>query len=575
LSQRKLSRRPHRGPLRGAQHGAVQPLTAAAMLIALLLTLPVLGVLGHLGSTRSWAVWRHLAETVLAEATLTSVLLGALVTGGTMLVGTGAAWLVTQYEFAGRRWFAWLLMLPLAMPAYVAAYAYTDFLQFSGPVQSALRAALDLPPRGYWFPEIRSLPGAALLFTAVLYPYVYALARPAFIERGPNLVDAARALGCAPRAVFWRVALPLARPAMMAGGMLALMETLSDYGAVAYFGLPTFTQSLYNAWFNLGDRAAAAQLAAALLLVVAVVVTVERRARGARRFATTAARGPAAPQPLHGLAALRAIVLCSLPVLAGFVLPAALLLRLHLGLDEAPRWSAFAGWLGNSVVAGGVTAALAVALAVLVAYAGRLDPGPLMRAAGGLVGLGYALPGSVIAVGVLVPMARFDNALDAWLRAQFGFGSGLLLTGSLVALVYAYLVRYLAVAYHGIDAGLARITPSMDLSARSLGASPGETLLRVHAPLLSRSVLAAAVLVFVDTVKELPATLVLRPFNFDTLAVVTHHFAKDERLAEAALPALAIVAVGLLPALLLSRGTLLGEARGQAAGRLPRPLEAS
>lgn len=541
----------------GACGGAAQPLVLVALLIALLMTLPVLGIVGHLGagegSTR--ALWRHLADTVLGEAVATSLALGTLVTCGAMLVGTGSAWLVTQYDFPGRHWLTWALMLPLAMPGYVAAYAYTDFLQFSGPVQTALREAFGWQPRGYWFPEIRSLPGAAALFVFVLYPYVYALTRPAFIERGPHLVDAARTLGCSPRAVFWRVALPLARPAMIAGGMLALMETLSDFGAVEYFGLPTFTQSLYNAWFNLGDRAAAAQLAVLLLAVVAVVVAVERSLRGARRFTTTAVRGDARRQRLRGAAALRVFLLCLLPVMAGFVLPALLLLRLHLRLDTPPRWSAYGQWLAHSVTAGGLTATLAVALAVLVSYAGRLSPRPLVRAANGLVGLGYALPGSVIAIGVLVPLAALDNGLDAWLRARFGIASGLLFTGSLMALVYAYLVRYLTVAYHGIDAGLARITPNMDLCARSLGATAAATLLRVHAPLLSRSALAAAVLVFVDTVKELPATLVLRPFDFDTLAVVTHHFAKDERLAEAALPALTIVAVGLLPVLLLSKTT--------------------
>ena len=535
------------------QHGAAQPLVVCALATALLMVFPVLGVLSHLASGTTADVMRHLAATVLAEAVLTSFALGLLVTAGAILVGTGSAWLVTQYDFPGRRWLTWGLMLPLAMPAFVAAYAYTDWLQFSGPVQGALRRAFGWGPRDYWFPDIRSVPGAAVLFVAVLYPYVYALARPAFIERSPHLVDAARTLGCSPRAVFWRVALPLARPAMIGGGMLALMETLSEYGAVAYFGLPTFTQSLYNAWFNLGDRAAASQLAAALLVTVAIVVLVERRARGARRFATTATHGTSPRVELQGWAALRVMLLCLMPLVLGFVLPAVLLVRLHLQLEQPPRWDGFWQWAWNSVTAASVTALAAVALALLVAYAARLHPRPLVHAANTLVGLGYALPGSVIAVGVLVPLARLDNGVDAWMRAQFDVSTGLLLTGSLAALVYAYLVRYLAVAYHGIDAGLSRITPSMDLSARSLGATPGETLMRVHAPLLTRSALAAGVLVFVDTVKELPATLVLRPFNFDTLAVVAHNFAKDERLAEAALPALAIVLVGLVPALLLSR----------------------
>jgi iron(III) transport system permease protein len=535
--------------------GGAEPLVITALVAALLVAFPVIGVLAHLASGGTADVLRHLAATVLAEAVLTSLVLGALVTVGAMLVGTGAAWLVTQYEFPGRRWLTWALMLPLAMPAFVAAYAYTDWLQFSGPVQSLLRALTGWGPREYWFPQIRSVPGASAVFVSVLYPYVYALARPAFIERSPHLVDAARTLGCTPRAVFWRVALPLARPAMIGGGMLALMETLSDYGAVAYYGLPTFTQSIYNAWFNLGDRAAASQLAASLLITVAVVVLVERRSRGARRFATTAAHGNSPRVLLSGWPALRACVLCLLPLGAGFVLPAILLARLHLRLEDAPRWDSYWQWVGNSVTAGAITAIVAVVLALLVAYAGRLQPRPMVRAANALVGLGYALPGSVIAVGILVPLARLDNGFDAWMRDHFGLSTGLLLTGSMVALVYAYLVRYLAVAYHGIDAGLTRITPSMDLSARSLGATPGETLVRVHAPLLSRSALAAAVLVFVDTVKELPATLILRPFNFDTLAVVAHNFARDERLAEAALPALTIVLVGLLPALLLSKTT--------------------
>jgi iron(III) transport system permease protein len=533
----------------------VEPLVLTALVVAALVVFPVVGVLGHLGDGSTLEVLRHLARTVLAEAVLTSLALGALVTLGAILVGTGAAWLVTQYEFPGRRWLTWALMLPLAMPAFVAAYAYTDWLQFSGPVQGALRGLFGWGPRDYWFPEVRSIPGAAAVFVAVLYPYVYALARPAFIERSPHLVDAARTLGCTPRAVFWRVALPLARPAMIGGGMLALMEALSDYGAVAYYGLPTFTQSLYNAWFNLGDRAAASQLAAALLITVAVVVFVERRSRGGARFSTTASPGNPPRVMLRGWRAARACALCLLPLAAGFALPAVLLVRLHLRLDDAPRWGSYAQWVFNSLTAGSVTAVAAVVLALLVAYAGRLQPRPLVQGANALVGLGYAMPGSVIAVGILVPLARIDNGLDAWMRTHLDISTGLLLTGSLAALVYAYLVRYLAVAYHGIDAGLTRITPSMDLSARSLGASPGETLMRVHAPLLMRSALAAAVLVFVDTVKELPATLILRPFNFDTLAVVAHNFAKDERLAEAALPALTIVLVGLIPTLLLSRTT--------------------
>ena len=360
---------------------AVSPLAIGAIFVALLVAGPVLGVLGHVLRAGSAYVLAHLARTVLLESAVTTFTIGALVTLGAVLAGTGAAWLVTQYEFPGRRWLTWALMLPLAMPAYVAAYAYTDWLQYSGPLQSTVRELTGWGRTDYWFPEIRSVPGAAAVFMAVLYPYVYALARPAFIERSPHLVDAARTLGCSPRAVFWRVALPLARPAMIAGGMLALMETLADYGAVAYFGIPTFTQSLYNAWFNMGDRAAAAQLAAALLAVVVVVVAIERRARGERRFATTAAHARPPRVVLHGWAAWRASILCLVPFLAGFGLPALLLVRLHLRLDETPRWDAYAHWLANSLKAGTVTAALAVVLAVLVAYAGRMHAGRALRTA--------------------------------------------------------------------------------------------------------------------------------------------------------------------------------------------------
>jgi iron(III) transport system permease protein len=354
------------------------------------------------------------------------------------------------------------------------------------------------------------------------------------------------------------VNLPMARPAVAAGAVLALMETVADYGAAAYFGLQTFTTAIFRAWFSLGDRIAASQLASVLLAVVLVLMAFELRARGRARFvAAPNSSRPARRAVLRRGRGAVAFLACCLPLAAGFVLPVAILIG--LALPSAPQLDAgrFLQWVWHSVSLGAGAALIAITVAVALAYAMRLAPrgaaGRGVALAARLMNLGYALPGIVIAVGILLPLAAFDNALDAWLRARFGLGTGLLLTGSVAALLYAYVVRYFAVAFQPIEAGLARITPAMDASARSLGASPREVFARVHLPLLAPSLAAAALLVFVDVMKELPATLVLRPFNFDTLAVIAYQFAADERLGEAAIPSLAIVAVGVLPVILLSR----------------------
>jgi iron(III) transport system permease protein len=529
--------------------------TGLPVLIGWLVALPVLGLLVHLGSwSQTIDVWTHLWQTVMPGYAASTALIALGVVLGVSFVGMGGAWLVTRYEFRGRRWFEWALLLPLAMPAYVIAYAYTEFLQFSGPVQNSLRLLLGIEGRIAWFPEIRSTWGLVLMFVFVLYPYPYLLARSAFLDRSPSLLDAARTLGCSEWTMFWRVALPLARPALIAGAALALMESIADYGAVAYFGVPTFTFGLYNAWFSMGNRAAAAQLAVLLLLLVAFLLWVERRSRGQARY-YAAPRAGREPVRVMLKPWQQALVwgLCMLPIMAGFLIPVAMLLSLLSDAEAFVHWSRYIVWARNSVIVAGVTAAIAALAAVVLAYAERLKGGRLLRFVNGLVSLGYAVPGAVLAVGILVPLARLDNGIDAFMREHFDVSTGLLFTGSIMALVYAYLVRYFAVGYQGIDAALRRITPSMDASARSLGAGQWETLRRVHLPLLLPSMWAAALLVFVDTIKELPATLVLRPFNFDTLAVVTYNFARDERLAEAALPALTIVMVSLIPVLLLSR----------------------
>ncbi|RCS59771.1 ABC transporter permease [Parvibium lacunae] len=533
--------------------------------VALLVAIPVLGVLSNvldhsLVSATAQTTWQHLLDTILPDYTRVTGALVLWVALGVIAGGSMAAWLVALCEFPGRKWLEWGLILPLAMPAYVSAYAYTDFLQFTGPVQTALRHYFGWEYGDYWFPEIRSLGGAALMFIAVLYPYVYLLARNNFLERSPAMLEAARSMGYQPWQVFWRVSLPLARPAIVAGATLALMEVLADYGTVAYFGVTTFTTGIYRAWFSLGDRAAAAQLASMLLGIIFLLVVFEQLSRGRARFYTTGQRlHGQAVRPLTGWLGWGATLFCFLPILLGFLLPTFLLLRLawqEWQLGQLLADSRYLHWLFNSVLLASLTAICAVMAALWLAYAQRSRPSRWQSMCNRIVSLGYAVPGAIIAVGVLIPLAKLDNFLADWLAAQWGWQVGLLFTGTMIALIYAYLVRFFAVAYQGIDAGLQKITPAMDASARSLGYSPLGVLRKVHIPLLWRSLLAAGLLVFVDVMKELPATLVLRPFNYDTLAVIAHQFATDERLGEAALPALTIVLVGLLPVMLLSRTML-------------------
>ncbi|HEY5763167.1 MAG TPA: iron ABC transporter permease [Rhodocyclaceae bacterium] len=529
-------------------------LLLVALLLAFAVAMPVASVLANVFSGGTSDTWRHLAATVLPEYVANTLLLCFGVGVGTVIVGTASAWLTVTHDFPGRRLFSWALVLPMAMPAYVMAYVYTDLLQYVGPLQTSLREWFGWGRRDYWFPDVRSAGGAVLMFVCVLYPYVYLLARTAFLERASGMIEAARMLGVGPWASFFRVSLPLARPAIVAGASLALMETLADYGTVSYFAVPTFTTGIYRAWFSLGDRIAAAQLAAALLGFVILLLALERLSRGRAQFHDTTGRNrPLAGRQLRGWKALAATLVCALPLFLGFVLPALLLGRLALSEEATLSLSRFAQLAGNSVLLAGVTALFAVALAVLLGYSGRLSGGWPARVLNRLVSLGYAVPGSVIAVGVLIPVTRLDNWLAGQWMEWFGVNPGLLLTGGIAALVYAYLVRLLSVALQTVQAGLTKITRSMDDAARSLGASQGRVILGIHVPLLRGTLFTAMLLVFVDVMKELPATLVMRPFNLDTLATQTYTFAADERLAEAALPALAIVAVGLLPLMILSR----------------------
>ena len=529
------------------------PLLVAALLIALLTGLPVASVGFNLLLGGTSTTWSHLASTVLPEYVANSLTLCAGVGLGVAVVGVTTAWLTAMHDFPGRRFFEWALVLPLAVPAYVMAYVYTDFLQFVGPVQTNLRELFGWEYGDYRFPDIRTLPGAILMFVFVLYPYVYLLARTAFLERAGGVLEAARTLGTGPWRAFFTVSLPLARPAIAAGVALALMETLADYGTVAYFAVNTFTTGIYRAWFSLGDRVASAQLAAILLGFVLLLVALERSTRGRARYHNTSSRHRPPPGRLHGLAGLAALLACLTPLLLGFLLPAGLLLRMAVGEGDAQFGERFVMLARNSLTLSGITALLAVALAVLLAYSARLSKTFVAQGLNRLVGLGYAVPGTVIAVGVLIPVTRLDNWLAGQWESAFGTNPGLLLTGGIAALIYAYLARFLAVALQTVEASLSKITPSMDDAARSLGLGQGATLRRVHVPILRGSLFTAALLVFVDVMKELPATLVMRPFNFDTLATQAYTLAADERLTEASTAALAIVAVGLLPLIALSR----------------------
>jgi iron(III) transport system permease protein len=524
----------------------------ATMVLAALVMLPILAVVVSLFSPGQGSI-SHLMRTVLPDILLNTFGMIVMVGAGTALIGTGCAWLVSAYRFPGSRQMQWILLLPLAMPAYIIGYAYTDFLVFAGPLQTGLRSMMGWTRHDYWFPEVHSLWGVSLMLVLVLYPYVFFLARTAFMEQSRGLLDVARTLGRGPWKVFLTVALPMARPAIAAGVALALMEALADFGTVQYFGVQTFTTAIYRTWFGMGDRTGAAQLASALLMFVFLLVSLEQWSRSRRAFHDTSRRQTKPmPATLHGWRGWAALGLCALPVLLGFVLPVMILLNLHLSGGDELLGSRFLGYAGNSFLLAGTAAVVTTLCALLTGYAirrGRTFSVNVVR----LATLGYAIPGTVIAVGVLIPLGLFDNWFDAQMRNWVGVSTGLLFSGSMLALIYAYLVRFLAVANGAIETGFRRIPPHIDDVARTLGRTRRQVITQVHMPLLRRSMLMAAAIVFVDVLKELPATLIVRPFNFDTLAVRVYQLASDERLTQAATGSLVIVAIALLPIILLNR----------------------
>jgi iron(III) transport system permease protein len=532
---------------------APRVLSGAAWGVAMACALPMLAVaLAAVTSGTDTIV--HLASTVLGRYSINTVFLILLVSVGTFAVGVGAAWLVTMTHFKGVKFFEITLVLPLAFPAYVLAYAYTSVLDHPGIVQSTLRNVMDWGPRDYWFPEIRSLGGAALMLVLVLYPYVYLLARASFIQQSGSAFMTARGLGASPLAAFLTVSLPLARPAIAAGVLLAVMETIADFGTVAYFGVQTFATGIYTSWFSMGDRAGAAQLAVCLLMFAFMLAVLERIQRGrAKYYDQSRSQKHHAPLPLKGLRAVFAMVLCAIPVLLGVIIPIFSLIVLGLDSDQDLLSSRYLGFARNSLVLASTAALITVFAAIGLGFFQRMQPGRSSTMATYIARLGYAVPGGVIAVGLMVPFAAFDNAIDAWMRTTFNISTGLMLTGSIWLLVLAYMVRFLAAALGAYEGGQSLVHVHMDAASRSLGKGPFATLRKVHLPILTPSLLTALLIVFVDVMKELPATLIMRPFNYDTLAVQAYRLASDERLGGAAVPSLVIVAFGLLPVVLICR----------------------
>lgn len=539
---------------------SIDPWTVGAGAIATIVALPILTVFG-LAFFPTENIWPHLWETVLPGYIVTTIELMAGVAAGTMLIGVSAAWLTTMCNFPGRRIFEWALVLPLAMPAYVVAYVYTDILEFAGPVQVLLRDMFGWSTsRDYWFPEIRSLGGAIIVMTMTLYPYVYLLARSAFLEQSSGVGEAARTLGCSAWAAFRRVSLPMARPSIVVGVALVLMETLNDFGTVDFFAVQTLTTGMFNVWLVMNNTGGGAQIAVVMLIFVVFLLVAERAARRRRGYHDTSTRPRRTIRfDLSPARKAAAVAICLVPVLVGFVVPAGLLLSYAIEFYDVSLGNRFPQAAFNSILLAALAAAAAVAIGLFLAYAVRLRKSNLLRNLARFASLGYAVPGAVLAIGILFPFGALDNAVDSVMRGTFGISTGLILSGTIVAILFAYVVRFLALAYGTLEAGLGRVTPHMDDAARTLNHGPAQALVKVNLPIIRGSIMTAGILIFVDCMKELPATLLLRPFNFDTLATYVYQFASDELLEECALGAVTIVAAGVIPVILLTR--VMGQRR--------------
>jgi iron(III) transport system permease protein len=516
-------------------------------------------------------IWPHLIENVLPGAVQRTLVLMAGVAAIALVTGTGTAWLVTMYRFPGRSLFQWLLLLPLAMPTYIIAFCYIELFDYSGEVQTALRQIFGWQSaRDYWFPDIRTLPGAIFVIGAVLYPYVYITARASFIAQSICVIEASRSLGRSASETFWQIALPLARPALAAGTALALMETLNDIGAVEFFGVQTLTVAVYDTWLDRGSLAGAAQISCVMLLFVLAVLGLERALRSGRRFHHTTGKYRDLPEEvLSRWKGAFASLACALPILVGFVLPTYVLAGdavAHLAASLTEEfWRAAMHSLGLSLAA----ALLSVIFAVILAYGRRQTQSRFVQIVSFVPAVSYAVPGTVLAIGLLIPLAGLDNTIDDAARSLFGVSTGLIFSGSAFAIVVAYTIRFLAASLGSVEAGLSKISRNIDAAGRTLGASVSHMLWRVHLPLLRPALGAAALIVFVDSMKELPATLLLRPFNFDTLATHVYTLASLYRYEEAGLSALTIVVISLVPVLFL-HGILARSRPGGASSHTRR-----
>ncbi|MEM6661153.1 MAG: iron ABC transporter permease [Pseudomonadota bacterium] len=534
--------------------------TIGAVLLSALLLMPIAALL-WLALFPAENIWPHLLANQLPVYVANTVQLMAMVAIGAGVIGTCTAWLVVMTEFPGRRWLEWALLAPLAMPAYIGAYALVDFLEYAGPIQTAMRDVFGWQTsRDYWFPEIRTLGGAAFVLSLTLYPYVYLLSRAAFREQSVCALEVGRALGCGPWGVFWRIGLPLARPGIAIGVAIVCMETMADFGTVDYFAIQTLTRGIFSVWLDMSNAGGAAQIAVVMLAFIMLLLALEKIGRRGRRFHNMSRRyRPIRRERLSGLRGWGLTLICAMPVALGFLMPAGVV-AWH-ALDEFDRWVEPAFWravvhTSSLALAAAATACL---IGIFIVYGARSSKWTGLRWAAQATALGYAAPGAVIAVGVLIPVAAFDHWLADNIEAATGYDIGLLITGSAAAIVFAYVVRFAVIAHGAVDGALGRITPSMELAARTLGSSKGAVLRRIHVPMIQGSVLTAALLIMVDSAKELPATLILRPFNFETLATVVYDAASREQLDEAGPAALAIVLVGLLPVIVLAR--TLGRSR--------------
>ncbi|MDI3323615.1 iron ABC transporter permease [Pontibacterium granulatum] len=523
-------------------------------LVALLVALPVLSVF-YLALFPKENIWSHLAETVLPVYVITTLEL--MIGVGALAVATGVvtAWLVTMCRFPGKKYFEWALMLPFAVPAYVIAYVYTDLLEYAGPVQTALREFFGWQTaRDYWFPEIRSLAGAILMLAFVLYPYVYLLVRASFLEQSNSLRDASRLLGCSPLQSFLRISLPIARPAVAVGLALVSMETINDFGTVDFFAVKSMSAGIYDTWLNMGNLGGSAQIASLMMFFVVTLILLERLARARQKQFNSSDRFKAIDTyKLTGWKAAFAWTVCALPILLGFLIPVFILGGYAIQHLDQLEQEDFLTYAGNSFFLSATAALITILIALLLAYSKRLYRYKSLTAAANFASLGYAMPGAVLAIGVIIPLAAFDNVVDDFMRSTFDISTGLLLSGTTFAIIFAYSVRFLAVSTGAVESSLNKITPTMDMASRSLGLNPLQTLMRVHLPLIKGGIVSAGLVVFVDCMKELPATLILRPFNYDTLATFVYQFASDEMLEECSLAALLIVAVGIIPVILLTR----------------------